>query len=176
MADGVEFDLIGLDELLGKLQTVTDETKKKTGRGALLKAAQLIAIAAADDWRKLDDAGTGQSIADNIAAKGVTPKGRSTTKYPGIKWGSKRHKATGDLVFRVGVSGGAKTDKEKDKDKSAGSPTPHWRLLEFGTEKIAARGIMRKAMANNISAATNTFVKEYEKKLDAAIKRAKKVN
>lgn len=175
MADGIEFKLEGLEELRGKLKEVSDQTGGKAGKSALLKSAQLIAISAADEWRKLDNSKTGQSIADNIVFRGVTPKGNSTTKYPGVKWNSRKAKQAGVLAFRVGVAGTAKTDKEADKDKSKGSPTPHWRLLEFGTSTIPARGIMRRAMTENIGNATTTFIEQYKKKLDAAIKRAKKV-
>jgi len=45
-------------------------------------------------------------------------------------------------------------------------------LLEFGTEKMAAVPFMRPALANSISEVTNTFVTEYEKSIDRAIRRA----
>jgi HK97 gp10 family phage protein len=47
-------------------------------------------------------------------------------------------------------------------------------LLEFGTEKMAASPFMRKALADHISEVTNTFITEYEKAIDRAIKRAAK--
>ena len=37
MADGVEFKLTGVDELLGKLESITDDMKRKGGRAALRK-------------------------------------------------------------------------------------------------------------------------------------------
>lgn len=40
MADGASFSLTGLDELLGKLDAMDYDTKRKGGRFALRKAAQ----------------------------------------------------------------------------------------------------------------------------------------
>ena len=182
MADGFEFSLLGVDQLVAKLEAMTDETKYKGGRFALSKAAQLVAIAAAEEWRKIDDEKTGRSIADNIVLRGATPSGRKSTKFKGVRWSSKLFNATGNLGFRVGVQGTARPEKRKELpdgtkepvDKSKGAPTPHWRLLEFGTSKIAAKGIMRRALTDNINAATNTFIKEYEKAIDRAIKKAAK--
>lgn len=159
MADSVSFQIQGLDALLGKLENLKYETKKKGGRYALRKAAQLIRDAAKVDAQKLNDPETGRSIADNIAER----------------WNSRLNKQTGDLGFRVGVLQGARLPKTGTQiNEGQGAPTPHWRLLEFGTEKMAARPFMRPALANNIGAATDTFVREYEKAIDRAIKRAAK--
>jgi len=182
MADSFSFELKGADELLIKLKRVSDETKLKGGWSALRKAAQLVAIAAADQWRQIDDKETGRSIADNIALPGVSAKGNSTLKFKGVRKNNRLFKATGDLGFRVGVQGTARPEpreegadgKLKPVDKSKGAPTPHWRLLEFGTSKIPANGIMRGALTNNIGKATDTFMQEYDKVLDRAIKKAAK--
>ncbi len=58
-------------------------------------------------------------------------------------------------------------------DTGAGGPTPHWRLLEFGTEQMAARPFMRPALADNIQQVTDVFVREYSKAIDRAIKKGK---
>jgi len=159
MADGVEFSITGLDSLLGKLEAVTYDLKRKGGRSALRKAAQLVANKAKEGAEKLDDSATGRSIAKNIA----------------LRWNGRLFKQTGNLGFRVGVLHGAVLPKKGTApDLSANGPTPHWRLLEFGTEKMQATPFMRKALADNISAATDAFVTEYEKAIDRAIKRAAK--
>lgn len=159
MADGVEFSITGLDSLLGKLEAVTYDLKRKGGRSALRRAAQLVADKAKEGAQALDDAETGRSIANNIA----------------LRWNGRLFKRTGDLGFRIGVMQGAVLAKAgQQSDISAGGPTPHWRLLEFGTEKMEAQPFMRKALADNISEATNTFVTEYEKAIDRAIKRTAK--
>lgn len=156
MADSVEFSITGLDSLLGKLEAVSYDVKRKGGRSALRKAAQIVAEKAKEGARRVDDSATGRSIADNVA----------------IRWNGRLFKRTGDLGFRVGILHGAVL--RNGGDLSANSPTPHWRLLEFGTEKMQARPFMRSALAGNISAVTNEFVTQYERAVDRAIKRAAK--
>lgn len=155
MAD-VEFSLIGIDSLVGKLEAISYDMKRKGGRSALRKAAQLVADKAKEGARKIDDAQTGRSIADNIV----------------LRWNGRLFKSSGDLGFRIGVLHGAVL--KNGGDTSANSPTPHWRLIEFGTEKMAAQPFLRKALADNISEVTNIFLTEYEKAVDRAIKRAAK--
>ena len=159
MAD-VEFSLIGLDALLGKLDAVKQDVKRRGGRFALRKAANIIAQKAKEGALQIDDPLTGRSIAQNIA----------------IRFGSRAFRATGDLTFRIGILRGAVlAEMEKgNPDKGLGSATPHWRLLEFGTQYMRAQPFMRPALENSISAVTSTFITEYEKALDRAIKRAAK--
>lgn len=156
MADTVEFSLTGVDSLISKLEAVSYDMKRKGGRSALRKAAQVVAAKAKEGAERLDDAATGRSIASNIA----------------LRWNGRLFKSTGDLGFRVGVLHGAVL--KKGAGTGVNAPTPHWRLLEFGTEKMDAKPFMRKALADNISEVTNTFITEYEKAIDRAIKRAAK--
>ncbi|WP_154927169.1 HK97-gp10 family putative phage morphogenesis protein [Klebsiella michiganensis] len=156
MADGVEYKLTGVDELLGKLESITDDMKRKGGRAALRKAANVIANRAKANTRRLDDPETGRSIADNIA----------------VRWNGREFKRNGNLGFRIGVLHGAVLKRHPDKAKNA--PTPHWRLLEFGTENMRAQPIMRPAAENGAEEAMNTFVEEYGKSIDRAIARAAK--
>ncbi|RCL28607.1 hypothetical protein C6A77_05810 [Pseudomonas sp. AFG_SD02_1510_Pfu_092] len=155
MAD-VEFNITGLDGLLGKLDSLSYDVRRKGGRAGLRKAAQVVMQKAKEGAERIDDKETGRSIADNIA----------------LRWNGKLFKQTGDLGFRVGVLHGAVL--KDGGDLSPNSPTPHWRLIEFGTEKMAAAPFMRPALANSISEVTNTFVTEYEKAIDRAIRRAAK--
>ena len=111
---------------------------------------------AKDGAERIDDKQTGRSISDNIA----------------LRWNGRLFKQTGDLGFRIGVLHGAVLAAGGDLGQNA--PTPHWRLIEFGTEKMAAAPFMRPALANSISEVTSTFVTEYEKAIDRAIRRAAK--
>lgn len=156
MADSVEFSITGLDSLLGKLESVSYDVRRKGGRAALRKAAQVVMQKAKDGAERIDDKATGRSISDNIA----------------LRWNGKLFKQTGNLGFRIGVLHGAVL--KDGGDLSPNSPTPHWRLIEFGTENMSAVPFMRPALANGISEATNTFVSEYEKAIDRAIRRAAK--
>lgn len=153
MAD-IEFGLTGIDSLVAKLESISYDMKRKGGRSALRKAAQLVANKMKEGARNIDDPETGRSIADNVA----------------LRWNGKLFKASGDLGFRVGVLHGAVL--KDGGDTSANSPTPHWRLIEFGTVNMRAQPFARKALADNISEATNAFLTEYEKAIDRAIKRA----
>lgn len=151
MADGVDFSLIGLDSLIGKLESVKKGVRRKSGRSALRKAANVVVKKARANAKRVDDATTGRSIAKNVAAR----------------WNGRLFKRTGDLGFRIGVLHGAVLAKHPDKNVNA--PTPHWRLLEFGTEKMRAQPIMRPALEENIDEVTSTFIDEFEKNLDKAI-------
>ena len=156
MADGVDFSILGLDSLLGKLSEVSVDVRRKGGRAALRKAAQVVVQKAKGGAERMDDKATGRSISDNIA----------------LRWNGRLFKRTGDLGFRIGVMHGAVL--KDGGDLSSNAPTPHWRLFEFGTEKMPAAPFMRPALADSISEVTNTFVTEYEKAIDRAIRRAAK--
>lgn len=154
MAD--TFPIDEADQIVAKLKQVNYETSKKGGRRALRLAAQFIRDAAAENAQSLNDPETGRAISDNIAER----------------WNGRLNKTTGDLGFRVGVLKGAVLpSRGEHPDMGAGGPTPHWRLLEFGTEKMVAKPFMRRALSQNTEAATSIFVYEYEKALDRAIKR-----
>lgn len=159
MADTVEFKIEGLESLLGKLDEISYDVKRRGGRSSLRKAARVIVAKAKEGAQKIDDPGTAANIAANITER----------------WSSRRFKTTGDLMFRVGVMGGAGGKaKSSQYENLPGKDTRHWRFLEFGTEKMQAQPFMRSALADNISEITGTFVTEYEKAIDRAIKRAKK--
>ena len=156
MADGVEFSLVGLESLLGKLEGISDDLRFKGGRFALRRAGNIIVESAKVNAQRLDDPETGRSIAENIA----------------MRWNGRLFKQTGNLGFRIGVLHGAVLKNSPDKSHNA--PTPHWRLLEFGTEKVHAQPFMRPAAESNVSEVINTFAREYERAVDRGIKRARK--
>ncbi|MFJ4589065.1 HK97-gp10 family putative phage morphogenesis protein [Pseudomonas moraviensis] len=159
MADNIDFSLVGIDSLVGKLEAISYDMKRKGGRTALRKAAQVVEAKLKENAERVDDPDSKEKIADNVA----------------IRWSGRTFKATGDLMFRVGILGGAGSkSKASAYDGLPGGDTRHWRLLEFGTEHMAAKPFMRKALADNVSEATNTFITEYEKAIDRAIKRAAK--
>lgn len=151
--------MTGVDELAKKLEGLRYDVQKKGGRFALRKAAQVLRNQARQNAQSVDDSETGRSIARNITEK----------------WNGRLNKQTGDLGFRVGVSQGAVLPKKGERpDESAGGPTPHWRLLEFGTEKMAARPFMVPAMEQSAQRATDVFIAEYVKAIDRALKKAGK--
>lgn len=153
MADGVKFDLQGAEELNQLLKGLTFDLKRKGGRFALRKAANIVRDKAKQNAGRLDDPATGQSIANNVA----------------VRWSGRTFKRTGNLMFRVGVLYGAKLSGEGDKSSP---PTPHWRLLEFGTEKMPAQPFMRPALSDNQQAVAAEFIRQYRKKIDRTLKKA----
>lgn len=159
MADGLEFKLEGAESLAGKLRELKSDVRYKGGRAALRKAANIVVDHAKAGAQRIDDPETKENIAANIV----------------LRWNGRLYKRTGQLGFRVGVLGGAGGRK-----KSAGltglpgGDTRHWRLLEFGTEKMRAQPFMRSALADHISQVVGTFVTQYEKAIDRALKRAAK--
>lgn len=154
----IEFKIDGLEALQSKLKNISTETQYKGGRFALRKAAQIVRNAARQGAQQLDDSETGRSIAENIAER----------------WNGKAFKSNGDLMFRVGVLKGAVLPKDGNKDTGKKGSTPHWRLLEFGTEKMQAKPFMRQSLENNLQTATDEFVTQYGKAIDRAIAKGKK--
>lgn len=147
----------GVEALSKRLESLSYDASKKGGRFALRKAAQVIRDGARQNAQLVDNSETGRSIARNINER----------------WASKFNKSTGNLMFRVGVLGGARLPKD-NVDEGLGGPTPHWRLLEFGTEKMRARPFFAKAMPENAQKATDTFISEFNRALDRALKKAQK--
>lgn len=174
MADKVEFKITGVEGLLGKLDSISNDLKYKGGRSALRKAANLIADTAKSNAAQINDELTPEEIAKNIA----------------VRWSGRRFKRTGDLMFRVGVLGGAKSyANNKDNVRAGragksystlgskinhGGDTWYWRFLEFGTSRMAPRPLMRDAANRKAADAINLFAAEYSKAIDRAIKRAQK--
>lgn len=174
MADGIQFSLTGVDELIATLNAVTYDTKRKGGRAALRKAAQVVRDAARRNAEALDDPNTNRKISANIVER----------------WNGRHFKRTGDPAFRVGVLGGARqyanTRENVRKGRAGetyatggdkgnpGGDTWYWRLQEFGTENHRAQPFMRPALESSAGPAIDAFVREYEKALDRAIKRAAK--
>lgn len=159
MTDSVSVNVDGLAEVLGKFEAIEYDLKKKGGRFALRKAAQLVRNKARQNAEAIDDPETDANIAKNIVER----------------WSGRTFKRTGDLMFRVGVMGGAGgSATSASLDGLPGKDTRHWRYKEFGTEDIAATPFMRRALADNITAAINEFATQYDKSIGRAIKRAAK--
>ena len=173
--DDIQFNLEGLDSLLGKLEAVQYDVKRKGGRSALRKAAKLVAEKVKAAAARIDDAATRENISKNIT----------------IRWSNKTFKRTGDLGFRVGILGGARVPAKRVRkrgtatldelgefagagSKNPGGDTFHWRFIEFGTQKVAAQPFMRPALASSVDEATNAFIKNYELAIDRALKKAAK--
>lgn len=151
MSETFNVKLNGMDMLLSNMRALSVDISKKAGRAALRKAANVIGDAARENARKFDDPKTPESIAKNVT----------------VKFSPRRFKNTGDLMFRIGVRGGAKNyagTKENVRkgragkqyatggDKSnPGGDTWYWRFIEFGT-KAKGSSAARRNRGRNIKA------------------------
>lgn len=155
MAD-VSFGIHGLDAVLGKLEAVKGEARKKSTRFALRKAANVVRDNIKANALRLDDPSTANSIAENVVV-------RADNQY---------FRQIGDIKMSVGIRGGARSKKKNASNP--GGDTYYWRFLEFGTENMAAQPFMRPGMAESIDPAANEFLKHFDKALARAIRRANK--
>lgn len=163
MAGDVEFKIEGLDALQKRLNAASDTLRRKAGRTALRKGANVIVAAARLKVSQNDDLDTPQNIAKNVFAQ----------------WNNRRFKTTGDLAFRIGVRGGAKNKAGSDSFKiggnrnNPGGDTWYWRFLEFGTKVAIAKPFLRPAMSENIQRVTETFTTALGAAIDRAVKAGK---
>jgi len=170
MKDGIEFNIEGLDALRQKFSTVSAEMEGKGANAAAKAAARLIARAAHANAMRLDDEASPAEIAKNIWLGGA--------KYPGVRKKGKRYSPSDGVAYRVGVAGGAGGRSKKNApefERLPGLDTRHWRFWEFGSENTPARPLLRAALNDNLRAATNEFVKEFDKALGRAVKKRDKL-
>lgn len=164
MADGFDVKLEGLEELQGKLKSLSDDMQLKGGRFALRRAAQVLRDKARQNAGRVDDPETTENIEANIVER----------------WNGRLFRQSGNLGFRVGVLGGAKGYAAASGEvKGAGTGNPggdtfYWRFLEFGTAKIEAKSFMRTAADQSAGDVVDEFVRQYDKAADRALRRAKK--
>lgn len=157
MADGTSFNIDGVDELKARLEGISYDARRKGGRYALRKAAQVIRDKAKINALLIDDPETGRTIASNIAER----------------WDNKFFRATGNMKFKIGVLGGNIKNAEKgNPDSGVGGATPHAMLVELGTEHSAAQPYLRSAAEQSANQAVIVFITEYNKAIDRAIRRA----
>jgi len=152
-----QFGLQGVDELVGKLSSITYDAKFKGGKLALKRAANFIADKARQYQKEhIDDTKTPNAIYKNIK----------------VQFGKKRFESTGDLMFRIGVQGGAIL--KINFKPGTGGYTFYWRFIEFGTEKVDAHPFMRPALQNNDFKAAGIFIHEYKQAINRAIKKSRR--
>jgi len=141
----ISVNVQGLAEIERKLKLLPERIGNNAMRRALRKGANVIRDAARANAKRIDDPETREAIYKNIAVAGG---------------GRRRERQAGGVMMRVGVRGGAKNYKRKEgkyhvggsKDNPGGD-TWYWRLLEFGTSKMAAQPFMRPAAASSAGAA-----------------------
>lgn len=141
------FRLEGVDAVIKRLEALGGKEGKNASRRALRQGANVVLRDARERAARLDDPQTAENIARNLTVRGG---------------GSRRERRVGGVMVRVGVLGGARNMEKYGEFKGEGKSNPggdtwYWRLLEFGTKKMAARPFMRPALQNNTQAAIDAF-------------------
>lgn len=159
MADGISFTLTGFEEVRKKLAITPIKLRTKGARKALSTAANIVTKAARQNAERVDDPETGRRIRDNIGK-------RSRSRY------SRR---TGDAMVSIGVLTQHGRIPKGNPDTGRKGNTPHWHLIElgteteFGTEKTRAQPFLRPALADNIGPVIDKFAVELDKEIEKAL-------
>ncbi|WP_133178980.1 HK97-gp10 family putative phage morphogenesis protein [Shewanella decolorationis] len=148
-----DFSIVGLKEVKAKMNKVSQTVIDTGTRTALRKAAGIVKKAAQQNALAVDDPKTGRRIRDNIT----------------LQFASRLFQRNGVIMYRVGVATNRGRIPTPNADEGARGNTPHWHLVEFGTERAQARPFMRPALANNINQVINSFTFEFDKELDKAL-------
>lgn len=148
-----DFSILGLKEVRAKMNKVTQTVLDTGTRTALRKASGIVKRAAQENALAVDDPKTGRRIRDNIT----------------LQFASKIFRQKGVIMYRVGVATNRGRIPTPNADEGARGNTPHWHLVEFGTERAQAQPFMRPALANNINQVINSFTFEFDKELDKAL-------
>ncbi|MEL4294033.1 HK97-gp10 family putative phage morphogenesis protein [Shewanella xiamenensis] len=148
-----DFSILGLKEVKAKMNKVSQTVLDTGTRSALRKAAGIVKKAAQQNALGVDDPKTGRRIRDNIT----------------LQFASRLFQRNGVIMYRVGVATNRGRIPTPNADEGARGNTPHWHLVEFGTERAQAQPFMRPALANNINQVINSFTFEFDKELDKAL-------
>lgn len=128
-----------LERLNKRLQSLAEKVGKKAMRGAARKAMTKV--------RNDVKAAAPEDLTDDDNVKIKTSVALIT------KW------KANTLYVKVGIRGGAKKNPD----------TPYYfRMVEFGTTKMAARPFMRPALESNAQQIMDTVVQELNRALDKA--------
>jgi HK97 gp10 family phage protein len=157
------FDIQGIDGVVGKLKGLGPKLAKKGLGAAMRKGAAIVRKDAVARARLFDRPETPLNVSKEIVTRTSAKLG----------------KREGGVVVQVGVRGGAKQYVNNRANRSAGrvgkryegpGAVFYWRFLEFGTSKMRAQPFMRPALANNVERVTTTVVAELNSQIDALVK------
>ena len=166
-------DLKGMAELRVKLKKLPEELRLRGFRSGMRTAAKVVEAAAKMNAHQINDPKSPEVIAKNI-----------TTRFS-----PKDYKKHGRIMFRVGLSGGAREyAKTKDNVRKGrvgkhyqtggtfiggqpGGDTWYWRLVELGTSKVRARPFMLPALEKNAETVAQVAQTEITKAIDKAVRK-----
>lgn len=149
-----QWDLKGYGNVIKKMRALPVALRGKPGRSALGSAARVVTKAAKENALRIDDPDTGRRIADNIVQ-------RFRTKF---------FKRTGDLMVSVGVGTERGRIPKGNPDTGPKGNTPHWHLLELGTEQAKAQPFLRPALESSMESVEAVFAQKLEQQIDKLVK------
>jgi HK97 gp10 family phage protein len=149
MSNKFDFSILGLDEVTKKLGNLSVELGDAAGRRAARKAFGIVARSARENALLVDDSETGRRIRDNIR----------------LQFASRFYRDTGDIMYRVGVATRKGRIPKGNPDEGPKGNTPHWHLVELGTEKARAQPFLRPALSENVSKVMDKLVTELDKEI-----------
>lgn len=148
-----EFSLVGMKRVSDKLRALRQDVRPKVAQGAMKKAAALLKAYAQEGALRVDDPETGRMIRDNV-------------KY---QFAARIYRKSGDIVYRVGVNTKRGRIPNGNPDEGPRGNTPHWHLVEYGTELTRAQPYMRPALENNINELIDVIAAETERAIDSTV-------
>lgn len=146
--------ITGTEQIVRNLKLLPERIGRNAMRRALRKGANVIRDQARINARQLDDNLTREAIYKNIVTQGM---------------GRKRERQAGGVGMRVGVLGGAR--KGRGGNSNPGGDTWYWRLVHFGTSKMAASPFLTQAMASQASKAFSTTIDSIKIEVDKELRK-----
>jgi HK97 gp10 family phage protein len=151
-----DIQIKGGKELYAKMLTFAEKLREAAGRKAARRAMNIVR----------------DSVRAKLAAERIdnpkTPEDISKNVY--VQQSRRQSKRIGGVVMRVGISGGARRPIWKQPDPNAeaqpGGDTRHWRYVEMGTEKVAARPFLAPSLEQNAEAVLTKLTSELNKEID----------
>jgi len=139
----------GLDQVLRNLKELPLKVRRSAVRKPTGKGAAIIRKKAKQNALRVDDPETGRRIADNI----------------GQRFRSRYFRQTGDTMVSVGVLTTKGRIPRGNPDEGRGGNTPHWHLVELGTERASAQPFLRPAAESSVSEVFNTVATELDRQV-----------
>jgi HK97 gp10 family phage protein len=139
----------GLDKALRAMRELPRRIRRAAVRKATGKGAAIIRAKAKENALRTDDPETGRRIADNI----------------GQRVRSGHFRRTGDTMISVGVLTGKGRIPRGNPDGGRRGNTPHWHLIELGTENSPAQPFLRPAAAESVDAVFDAVGTELERQV-----------
>lgn len=137
----------GLDAVLRKLKDLPIKVRRSAVRKAAGKGAAVIRKKAKQNALLIDDPETARRIADNIVQ-------RVRSQY---------FRRTGDTMISIGVLTKRGKIPKGNYDEGRRGNTPHWHLVELGTERSRALPFLRPAAASSTNEVFHAVATELER-------------